>query len=62
MNTAKTRSSRLATFLMIAGLPLLTGCNDGLAWGFSLDWYSLILFAPLRALYALGTSAILNQF
>ena len=48
---------RLATLLLLSCVPLLTGCNTALAWGYALGWYALLVFAPLRSLYG---SAALN--
>ncbi len=55
------RPGRLTAWVLLTCLPLLTGCNPGLEWGYAVDWYALIVFAPLRSLYGSVALDLINR-
>jgi len=57
-----TRRVRLASLLLLTVVPALSGCVPGVLGVFAFDWAAFITFMPLRILFSLGTSELLNSF
>jgi len=52
---------RVAALLMLACLPLVTGCNPAFGFAYMLDWGALIIFAPLRSAFGALSLDLVNS-